>query len=156
MANNYDAVDLHWSWNGDFAIAGGDLKDTSSDALRSLIQDIHTVCASSVRDWENYPGLGATLDDFLGEPNNATIAAQVTDRLKVSLAAAGVASVNDIAIRIVPIHINKVLIIIGIDAVATAFNNLDPDDRLIVTFVFDSVEQQIHFLDQTPQLLPES
>ena len=154
MAGNYDNIDLHWSWNGDFDLAAGDLRDTSADALRSLIQDVHTVCASSIRDWENYPGLGATLDDFLGEPNNQVIAAQVTDRLKVSLAAARVAASEDISIRIVPVHVNKVLIIIGINAVATAFNNLQPDDKMLITFVFDSVEQQIHFLDQKPQLLP--
>jgi len=155
MASNYDNTDLYWSWNGDYAFAAGDLKDTSTDALRSLMQDIHTVCASSMRDWENYPGLGATIDDFLGEPNNASTAARVSDRLKISLVAAGVANSNDLHIKIVPVHMNKVLIVIGIDAIATAFNTLSPDDKLVVTFVFDSVEQQMTFLDQTPQLIPQ-
>lgn len=154
MAKSYDAIDTVWSWNGDYSFADGDLADTSDDYLKSLMQDIHTVCASALLDWENYPSLGATLDDFLGEPNTPTTASAIHDRLKASLLAANIVNEEDVAIRVVPVHLQKVLIVIGVNVVATQFNRLTVGEKLIVSFVFDTMEQQMFFLDKTPQLIP--
>jgi len=151
LANNYDNIDLYWGWSGDFAIdKKGDLKDTTYDAIRSLLQDIHTVCASSLNDWEFYPNLGATLDDFCGEPNTQTTAAAVENRLKVSLIAAGIVNEEDLAIRVIPVHTHRILIVIGVNTLATAFNSLEPGDKLVTSLVFDTVEQQVTFMEQTP------
>ena len=147
MPGLYDAVDLHWSWNGDYDITAGDLRDTADDGLRSLIQDVHTVCASALKDWENYPGLGATLDDFIGEPNTARTASAIYDRLKISLSSAGVVAEEDLVIKVIPVQANRVLIVIGINAVATEYNALTATSKVVVTFVFDSVEQQLFHLD---------
>lgn len=155
MASNYDTVDLVWHWCGDYSIGtDGDLADTKDDHLTSLKQDVHTIAASSLQDWENYPGLGATLDDFLGEPNNQATAAAVHDRLKISLISANVVEEEDLAIRVIPVHANKVLIVIGISAIPTAFNSLDEDGKIVTSLVFDTMEQQVFFLDRVPVLLP--
>jgi len=154
MAQNYDTVDLRWTWNGDYSLSAGDLADTSSDMLLSLRQEVHTVCASSLKDWENYPFLGATIDDFIGAPNNKGTAAALHDRLKISLIAAGVVAEEDLAIRIVPVHASRVLILLGIKAAATAQNELDYSERIVVSMVFDTVEQQVVFFETTPQLIP--
>lgn len=157
MPNVYDSVDLSFGWNGDFSISGdGDLEDTSNDGLQSLIDQIHDLCASTFKDWELYPSRGAGLDDFIGEPNNRTTGNRIHDRLRTSIISAGLVSEDDLAIRVSPIHANKVLIVISIDAIATETNNLLQGQRLTIALVFDSVEQETFFLEQAPNLLANS
>jgi hypothetical protein len=151
---NYDAIDARFFWNGDYSLKDGDLADTSEDYLLSLLQEVHSVVASSLRDWENYPQYGATLDDFLGEPNIPSTASAISDRLKISLISAGIVEEQDLAIKVVPVHMNRVLIVIGIDAVSTTFNSLAQGEKLVTSLVFDTVEQQVVFLNKVPQLIP--
>ena len=47
MPSNYDDIDLRFTWNGDFVLKNGDLGDNSEDALLSLMDQIHDICASS-------------------------------------------------------------------------------------------------------------
>lgn len=153
MANIYDDIDAKFNWNGDYDLGpDGDIADTSSDGLLSLRQDLHTICASSLRDWELYPGLGATLDDFVGEPNNRTTAEAIHDRLKISIVSAGIVQDGDLDIKIVPVHRSKVLIIIKINAAATPFNKLEVGQRLATALVFDYMEQGMYFLDKNPMI----
>jgi len=156
LLSNYDALDARYFWNGDYNIQDGDIGDTSSDYLLSLLQEVHSVAASSLRDWENYPNYGATLDDFLGEPNTPSTASAISNRLKISLIAAGVVEESDLAIKVVPIHANRVLVVIGISATPTAYNSLANGEKLITSLVYDTVEQQVVFLNTTPQLLPST
>jgi len=150
LANIYDNIDLEWSWNGDFSLDRGELKDTSDDVLQSLRQDIHTISASALGDWAIHEGLGATLDDFIGEPNNVRTSNSLHDRLRISLISAGVVLEEDLSIRIIPVHINRVLIIIGVNAAATVNNDLNESEPIVVQAVYDSAEQQVFFLDKTP------
>jgi len=153
---DYDNIDAMWGWSGDYSIKDGDLEDTMEDFLISLFQDIHTVAASSLQDWEEYPRLGATLDDFLGEPNNPTTASAISNRLKVSLISAGIVQEGDLAIKVVPVHNNKVFIVVGISAASTAYNSLPEGQKLITSLIFDTAEQNVYFLDVAPQLIPNS
>lgn len=149
----YDDIDLKWHWNGDFDISyEGDLGDTAYDALQSILQDIHTIAASSFNDWEIYPNYGATIDDFIGEANSRRTGNAIEGRLRLSLTSAGIEN-DDLDIRVVPIHANRVLIIIKLNALATPFNRLSLEEPLVTQLVFDSVEQNIFFLDKTPQLI---
>lgn len=150
----YDENDISFSWNGDFLVSADyDLADTSTDALLSLLQQIHDICASSLRDWEFYPSRAATLSDFVGEPNTKETGDAIHDRLRISIVSAGLVAEEDLEIRIIPVHIHRVLVIIKINAVSTYANNLEIGEPLITSLVFDFMEQGIFFLDKTPKLL---
>lgn len=153
MPRIYDDLDLEYSWNGDFSLSGGDLADTSYDYLQSLLQDVQTVCAAELGDWETLPGLGAQLSDFVGEPNDKYTANLISDRVRVALVSAGIVAEKDLSVRVVPVHIHRVLIIVKIDAVATPYNSLDANSALVASFIFDFLERGISFMDQTPQLI---
>jgi hypothetical protein len=155
LAGIYDAVDIRWTWNGDLNLGhDGDLQDTSTDVLVSLIQDIHNICASALNDWELYPNLGAGLDDFVGEPNVRSRADMIHDRLRLALTTANVVQEDDLKIRVVPVHRHKVMILLMIAVTPTIDNQLSSTtNRLKTAFVFDFVEQGMLFFDRIPQLL---
>ena len=155
MPSVYDALDLRWTWNGDYAVGhGGDLMDTSTDALMSLLQDIHNVCASALGDWELYPNLGAGLDDFIGEPNVRSRANLIHDRVRLSLVDANIVRESDLKIRVIPVHRHRVMILIAVHVVPTSANGLSANNnKLRTAFVFDFVEQGMLFWDKVPQLL---
>lgn len=86
MAQNYDKIDLFFNSRGDYSNSfEGDLLDTSGDPLRSVFQEIETRAKSSLEDWSIYPTLGASLEDYVGEPNNKVTAEAIKIRLISSL-----------------------------------------------------------------------
>ena len=154
MPGVYDDFDLEFTWNGDFPISrDGDLRDTSRDGLQSLIDQLHDICASTFKDWEIYPNRGAGLDDYIGEPNTRTVGGRIHDRVRIAISSAGLVCEEDLKVRVVPVHIHKVLIILMINAAPTPNNNLREGDLLQISFVFDSIEQEVFFLDMTPDLI---
>jgi len=152
VASVYDAVDIYWNWNGDLSLDKGDIKDTTNDALKSLVQQVQDVAGSALEDWEVYPQRGASLDDFIGEPNTRRTGEAIHDRLRVALTSANVVREEDLKIRIVPVHRNKVLVVVMIDAIPTAYNQLDQGDKVSVNIVFDYLERGVFFLDKVPNL----
>jgi len=155
MPSLYDENDLHFSYNGDLTMSDtGDLKDASDDPLLPLKDQIHNICMSTLQDWEVYPGRGAGLEDFVGEPNTKTTAVLMQDRLRLALVSGGVVREEDLAIRVFPVHIHKLMAIIRVDATSTAANKLNPQEKVQTALVFDTVSRQVFFLDKTPQLIP--
>jgi len=153
LPNLYDDVDCVWSWNGDFDVSvEGDLADTANDTLLSLRQEIHTIAASELNDWELYPGYGATLSDFVGEPNNQETAAAIHDRLRMALVANGIALESDLKIKIIPVHRHKVLITVKVLAIPTVYNKLS-EQAYVTALIFDFMEQSVFFLDKVPNLI---
>jgi hypothetical protein len=152
MAGLYDAIDLKFSWNGDFIVSEGDFQDTSNDGIQSLIQDIQSICNSCLKDWEAYPGWGASLDDFIGESNTKYTAELIHDRVRVAITSAAIVSESDLQVKIVPISRYKILIIIKINAIPTNFNKLEYDQLVTVQMIFDYLERGITFFDKTPDL----
>ena len=156
LAINLDAFDLSFDWNGDYDIGNnGDIKDTSRDGLDSLIHQLHDICASLPGDWELYPNRGAGLDDFLGEPNNKVTSILIQDRLKLAIVSANLIPENDLKIRTIPIHKNKLLIILSVNAIATSKNSLVRGQSLYVAFVYDTIEKEVFFLEQKSSSLSE-
>jgi hypothetical protein len=153
LASIYDDVDVAFGWTGDMLLDRGDFKDTSYNTLQSLLDQIHVICASSLEDWEIYPNKGAGLNDFIGEPNTRSSADRTHDRVRLAITSAGLVLEDDLEVRVVPVHANKVLIVIRVSAIATAFNALLPNEVLQTAVVFDSLEQEVFFLDKTPQLI---
>lgn len=148
MPTNYDSIDLSWSWNGDFDIDAGDLADTSDDHIKAFKQDIQTLIASSIGDWENYPYRAVGVDDWVGEPNLKRTAVTLKERINLVLVSTGVVEEGDLSIKIAPVHIHRFLIVLGIKALATQFNSLTVGTRLTVAFLFDTIEHQVSFLEK--------
>lgn len=149
----YDDIDCSFSWNGDYLLShDSDLSDTSDDTLKSIIQDIHSICASAFEDWEFSPRRAAGLDDFVGEPNTITTGDRIHDRIRLALTSNGVVLEDDLDIRIMPVHIHKVLAIIKINATPTPLNRVVRGQGIVVQLVFDYFEQGVFFLDKTPIL----
>lgn len=154
MPSNYDDLDVRFHWNGDFGLDdNGDLEINASDGLLSLRDQIHLICASMAEDWEFYPNKGASLDDYVGEPNNRSTGDQIRERIRISLVSSRIVSDEDLEVRVIPVHIYKILVVIRINVVATIFNNLAQGDLFQTALVFDTLEQSVFFLDKTPELI---
>lgn len=142
MPRNYDSVDFKFSWDGDYIVdETGDIQDTSEDYLLSLQQEIQTRVKSTLGDWRDNEGIEASLDDFVGEPNTPETANEIQRRVVSSLS--GLVSPSDLRVRIVPVHIHKVLIAIGIDVMPTAKNGLTTSETITTSFVYDFFENNI-------------
>jgi hypothetical protein len=143
MASLYDSVDLDFTWDGDYIIdSSGDLKDTSDDYLKSIQNEIFSIVKSSVGDWKEDPQLGADLDDFIGEPNDRNTAANMKARLQSSLTQ--VVNAKDLSVRIVPVHLHKVLIIINLEVIPTAQNKMRGGNSVTINFLYDYFEKGVY------------
>lgn len=144
----YDAIDLKFLWCGDYEISSdGDLDDTASDQIQSLIQEVQTICNSEVNDWEEHPNYAGTLDDFVGEPNNRDTARRLTDRIKTSLISNNILRADDVSVRTIPVDRHKLYIIISVNAASTPNNSVPGDGRALITMIYDYFEQGVSFID---------
>jgi hypothetical protein len=145
---------MRFTWNGDFLESGdGDFATSASDTLLSLIDQIQIIVGSSLNDWEIYPNKGAGTDDFIGEANTQSLGGRLTDRIRISIISAGLVKEEDLEIRVFPVSIYKLMTMISVNAMPTATNGLNAGERVLVSLVFDTVERQAFFLDQTPKLI---
>ena len=90
MPRNYDSLDLWFTDEADLDISGdGDIRDTSSDPLRSIVQEVRTRLKSELNYWLTDPQIGANLSQFLGEPNTKELAIDIEEQIKLSLTSDG-------------------------------------------------------------------
>lgn len=123
MPRIYDATDLAWTSRGDLVIGhDGDLYDTSTDPLRSIFQEIRTRVMSDLGDWLMYPDVGASISDFVGEPNNKVVAEAIKTRIIASLARHGLVAREDVSIRYMPVDIDQILFRVSLSVMPTARN----------------------------------
>lgn len=123
MAKIYDRNDLAWSYRGDFILShNGDLADTFSDSLRSLFQEVRDEIKSDINSWKIYPDKGASLSDFVGEPNDKKTAEAIKTRILSCLTRRGLVDSKDIKIVYAPVSIDTLMIRISINVAATALN----------------------------------
>lgn len=123
MPRIYDATDLAWTSRGDLVIGhDGDLYDTSTDPLRSIFQEIRTRVMSDLGDWLMYPDVGASISDFVGEPNNKIVAEAIKTRIIASLARHGLVAREDVSIRYMPVDIDQILFRVSLSVMPTARN----------------------------------
>jgi len=123
MAKIYDNTDLTWTSRGDFVVGhDGDISDTSADPLRSIYQEIRTRVMSGIGDWAFYQDVGASLSDFVGEPNNKVTAEAIKTRIISSVARHGLVAREDISIRYMPVDIDQILFRVSLSVMPTAQN----------------------------------
>ena len=126
----YDNNDAYFTWNGDYAVGDdGDLKDTSDDMLLSLRQELHSVVKSELTDWQMDTLVGASLSDFIGEPNTRENGKAIEFRIKQKIIEAEIALPGDITVRVVPVGIHEIMIMITITTLATSQNKLVVGDK---------------------------
>jgi hypothetical protein len=153
LASYYDEIDLDFLWNGDFDMEAGDLKDTAGDGLLSLRNELHELAASALGDWDLYQSRGMGLDDYVGEPNTRGVSDAIHDRVRIAIVSAGVVQEEDLEVKVIPVHIHKVLIVLQVAALPSPTNGLDQNQTVVVSVLFDFMEQGIFFLDQAPLLI---
>jgi len=119
----YDNTDCFWTSQGDYYLGDdGDLMDTESDPLRSLVQEVRTRAAADPGDWAVFPTVGAGLRDFVGEPNNARNAEMIKARLLAALAKEGLINTRDMEIKYLPVTLDKLLVRLTVRVAPTAKN----------------------------------
>ena len=143
MAQIYDRSDLAWTSRGDFIIShNGDIMDTSADPLRSLFQEVRTRIMADLGDWKLYPQVGASLADFVGEPNNRQIAESIKTRIKAALSRDGLVNSGDIQVRYAPIDSDRLMIRVTISVAQTAANA--GSESLRISVVYDYSENNVY------------
>lgn len=141
MPRNYDDIDLYFTRTGDFAIEAGDLRDTSEDGLRSLVQEISMVVKSTMGDWELYPGIGTGVDEFKGRANTKKTSNLIHDKIRMSLICAGICFEEDLFITMVPITRQELLVVLRIMAQPTPLNKLGNGEVLVIEMLYNFEEK---------------
>ena len=145
MAQVYDKSDLYWTTRGDYLIGNeGDVMDTEYDPLRSFIQELKTRVESDQGDWVVFPTVGADLRDYVGEPNNATVAEGIKTRLLAAFARDGFVLNQDMKIQYMPIDRDKLLIRASIKVAPTAANG--NSNNLILTMAYNYSDNNVYFV----------
>lgn len=149
----YDSIDLDFTWDGDYQIGeSGDIKDTSSDLILSLKNELHTIVKSESNDWELHPNLGVNASDFRGEGNTREMGKAMEDRYRLKLIAAGIVKPEDIQVKVIPVGKHQVMVTLYVKVLATAGNGLAIGEPLAITLLYDSLEDSIFFLEESRNL----
>jgi len=146
LSEYLDSVDLWFTNAGDFSIEAGDLKDTTSEGLRSFIQEITTTAKSSLQDWKLQPGDGAGLDDFIGRPQSPQTSNLIHDRLRVAIVSKNLIGEENLAITVIPIDRETSLIIMRVAAQATPQNRLGQGEVAVIELIYNSTERNVFIL----------
>lgn len=142
MPKNYDSIDLDFTWDGDLILdENQDLKDTSYNLLASIQNEIFSTIKSDIKDWREDPSIGADLGDFVGEPNTSVTGKAIQDRIKSSLSY--LVSPNDLAVRVVPVGVNRVMVTLTLQVIATPENGLRAGETINVSFLYDYFERGV-------------
>lgn len=143
MARSYDAVDLLWDGtNGDYMISHqGDIASTEFDPLQAIAQEIYTRVKSDKGDWPEAPLIGASLSDFVGEPNSREIGSQINKRIASSMQTYGAIDLADLFIDVIPVSKEQVAVILKLSVMPTARNK---SSRVLKkTFIYSYVENNV-------------
>jgi len=108
MGNYSHLADLSLSEDGDFEIDGsGDL--AMSYGLDCLEDDVRIRLNTNAPDWFHHRWLGATLEDFIGEPNTKAIGEMGRDRIYDNLTRDGKIRSADLNVHVTPINESEIL-----------------------------------------------
>lgn len=144
---NYDSIDFAWTWDGDYSVdESGDIGSTESDLIISVTNEVQNVMKSESFDWEKDISIGANLSDFRGEPNSRKTGTAIEKRVKSKISEIGIVQTHDINVRVVPVHANRVLIMIRIAAESTPSNSLLPGEPIKIDLIYDTLERSTFFL----------
>jgi hypothetical protein len=144
MANLYDGIDFLWDGTlGDFAISNkGDWASTEFDPLHAIAQDVYTRVKSDRGDWPEAPLLGATLSDFVGEPNSQDTGTKMKKRILTALQTYGTIRPADVLIDVIPISKEQVAVTIKLSVMPTARNK---SSRVLKrTYMFSYMESNVY------------
>lgn len=145
MARVYDKTDVVWTNRGDMCISGdGDLQDTSFDPLRSLSQEINTRIESDQGDWKSFPDIGASISDFVGEPNNKITAEAIKTRIIGALAQDGFIHTSDMKIKYMPIDRESIIFRISLKVAPTALNGNSTE--LVQNILYNYSDNNVYFV----------
>jgi len=100
----YDGIDLLWTDDGDFALSrNNDIADTSHDPLLAVAQDIYDRVKCDKGDYKEIPNIGASLSDFIGEPNTRSNSKLLEKRIFNAMKVGGPISLGDVSVSTFPI-----------------------------------------------------
>ena len=143
MATVYDRNDFAWTSRGDYVIShDGDIMDTDADPLRSLFQEVKTRIESDVGDWALSPKIGASLSDYVGEPNSKLTAESIKTRIKASLTQDGLVNTSDLTIRYMPVDVDRLMFRVSIRVALTAKNA--GSEGLSINVIYNYTENNVY------------
>jgi hypothetical protein len=144
MAKLYDGTDLFWDGtNGDLLIGSdGDILSTEFDALQAIAQDVYDRIKCDKGDWPEAPLTGASLSDFIGEPNRRETGTNISKRVLSSMQTYGTIDLADLTVDVVPISKERVAIILKLAVMPTARNR---SSRVLTKqFIYSYVENNVY------------
>ncbi len=99
FSERYTKTDLWFNEDGDLEVDGsGDIKDTSSNVLRAVLQEIQHVLLSSTGDWKAEPAFAADLAKFIGLAATPDVADRVALRIRDKLVGLGVVGSQELVV----------------------------------------------------------
>lgn len=108
-----DRRDLYFTSEGDFVISEtSDLEETKNHQYRNLIQQILTRLMSSKGDWALQPTLGASLGNYLGQPNTRETGDKIKTRILSELSRGGLLAPSSLKVEIAPVTATGIIILI--------------------------------------------
>lgn len=112
--------DLYLNAQGDIEIGhDGDLAVVYDDDV--IVEHIRFRLQTYKGDYELHPLCGASLEDFMGEPNTASLGKAVEARVVEALTHDGFMSESSFQVRVSPIGPNKLMIAMQIDGIRGNF-----------------------------------
>jgi hypothetical protein len=106
-----DAIDLFLTEDGDIATSNGDLKTVSGNSFKE--QSAMNRIKSIKSDWF-FDGIGADMEEILGEPNTREIAEKGKGKLIQCLTEDDFFNPDEVWVKVAPLGKNDILYIVAI------------------------------------------
>ena len=143
MGQNYDSIDLLWTDDGDWAVGrDGDIADTKFDPLLAVSQDMYDRVKSDRGDYSEAPRMGASLSDFVGEPNTEEAGRQVETRILSAFQIGKAINESDATIQAFPLSVDTMGIKISLSVMPTTWNKTSR--RISTVYVYSYHENNIY------------
>ena len=145
----YDGIDLLWTDDGDFCLGrNNDMADTSHDPLLAVAQDVYDRCKSDKGDYSELANIGASLSDFVGEPNTRDNAKLIEKRTFNAMKVGGPISPSDISLRSFPISKHTLGMVVTLAVQPTQWNKKSQFIRMHLLYSYS--ENNVYPIGSNP------
>lgn len=102
--------DIKMTPDGDLSIKGNDLELVNGHDW--FIQEVMKILKTNNPDWELHPNAGASLEDFVGQPNTRDVGRAMETRIYEKISEEGLNFPGKLTVRAVPLSTHEVYVYI--------------------------------------------
>lgn len=105
--------DIKMTLDGDLVIDAGDIGLVNG--IDWFVQEVNKIVRTNNPEWELHPNVGASLEDFAGQPNVREVGRAIEERLHAKITEDNIQFPGTLSIKVVPVSISDIKVYINLE-----------------------------------------